>query len=353
MKKAPSIVGILLAIALPTFALGEDLSTGLIAHYTFDGNAVDSSGNANNASPGGSYAFIPGGRTGGAIRINGDGALFYSGGGYIGLPQFGAELNQGLTISFWVKDEAIGQNPVGEEAYVVFGALDLPQIGLHLNRNNPAAPSIIGYLDPIGGPTHPGMAYFQKSIPDFSAFASAWKHFVLVYAPGRFAVFLNGEKLGEANVSFSGFPVATAAMGRHWWNGGGSSSARMSASYDDVFVFKRALSDTAVGQMYSGIDPCATHVAELEAEIALLEAEKAQLQQQLTASQATVASLQTTTNLITTSLWLLQADMKSVFRDPTFILPGATLSDQIARLVEAVIAQNRGQKQGVYKELKK
>lgn len=269
--------GLLFAWLMGTL-VGQDIITGLTAHYTFDGNAGDKSGHGNDATPEGNYQYTVAGRTDGALRIQGDGALYYSGGGYVGLPLFGSEFNQGFTISFWAKDEVIGQNPVGEEEYVSIGVLDLPQMGIRLNNNNPASPKLTFYLVDLSAGQNPGnYAFIEKSIPNLTVFAASWKHFVLTYEPGRFAAFLNGEKLGEASVTFGGFPVSHAVMGRHWWSSGGASSARMSVTYDDVLIYNRALTDNSVAALYGGLDPCTALIQELQAEIAALKESNAQL----------------------------------------------------------------------------
>jgi hypothetical protein len=353
MKSYSFLLRALIFGAMSVAVLATDITSGLVARYDFDGNATDSSGNNNHASPAGSYSFIAGGHTNSAIHINGDGALFYSGGGFVGLPQFGPALNQGVSVSLWVKDESIGTDPVGEEQYVSLGAVELPQIGISLNRNNPNSPTLTFFLDPVGTGSHPGIVFFTQAIPDLAAYSSSWKHLVLVYEPGRFAAFVNGVKIGEGAGTFTGFPVATAALGRHWWSAGGASSARMSATFDDVLIYNRALSDAEVSQLYTGADPCEEQIAQLEAEIAALQAEKEQLQQQLASAKVTIDELQHSNNLITISLSLLQSDLQREFRDPAFQLPGDSLAAQVDRLVRALLTQNRGQKQALYKELKK
>ena len=106
---------ILLAAFVGLLSVAQAIPTdGLVALYNFEGNAVDQSGNANNATAQGSFNYVAG-RTGTGIRLNGDGSLFYAGGGYVALPQFSSALNDGITLSLWAKDELIGGNPVGEE----------------------------------------------------------------------------------------------------------------------------------------------------------------------------------------------------------------------------------------------
>src|SRR6185369_14598806 len=76
------------------------LTNGLVAYYPFNGNANDASGNVNNANVQGTYQYL----SDGTLHLIGDGSLFYSGGGYMALPNYG-NLNSGFTISIWVANE--------------------------------------------------------------------------------------------------------------------------------------------------------------------------------------------------------------------------------------------------------
>jgi hypothetical protein len=105
------------ALCLSAQTIPANLTAGLVAYYPFDGNANDSSGNANNGTPAGNYQFLAAGKHGGSIRIIGDNSLTYSGGGHVLLPTFGNALDGGFTFSFWAKDEVIGGSPVNGEAY--------------------------------------------------------------------------------------------------------------------------------------------------------------------------------------------------------------------------------------------
>ena len=116
--KTLSILAACFAAALGVQAQ-DQFTNGLVAYYPFDGNANDASGNGNNASPAGNY-FYTNGLSGGALRIIGDFSQYYSGGGYVMLPAFGTNMNSGYSVSLWVKDEVIGEEPVGAEAYINF-----------------------------------------------------------------------------------------------------------------------------------------------------------------------------------------------------------------------------------------
>ena len=221
----------------------DPFTNGLVAYYSFEGNANDVSGNANNAAPAGNYQFVSNGLAGSAIRIIGDGSVFYSGGGHVMLPTFGTNMNSGYSLSLWVKDEAIGVEPVGAEAYITFQPQNVyPHCQIFLLNWSPPRVS----FEIHGGPS---AATFDKTV-NMGTYPNAWKHLVLVSDPGRFACYFDGEKIGETNAFFNNiFPPQYAALGRHWWDTG--SSTRMSVTYDNVRIYRRALSDQEVLQLYN------------------------------------------------------------------------------------------------------
>lgn len=222
-----------------------NVSDGLVAHYEFEGNGNDSSSNGNNSSPSGSYSYSSGRLGGSAIRINGDNSLYYSGGGYVDLPSFSTDLNDGFTVSLWAKDEVLEGSPTNEEAYVSFGVLDTNGwISVDLNSSTESVIfKIQDTSDSSGG-----------SIPysiNYSEFISEWKHIAFVYEAGRFEGYINGVSVGVVTMPHSGiFPVTEAALGRHWWSSG--SSARMSATFDDVRIYDRVLGEAEINNLFLG-----------------------------------------------------------------------------------------------------
>ncbi|MBI3853265.1 MAG: hypothetical protein HY298_23695 [Verrucomicrobia bacterium] len=222
----------------------DQFTNGLVAYYPFNGNANDASGNGNNATPAGNYQYLANGLSGGALRIIGDSSQYYSGGGYVMLPAFGSYMNSGYSVSLWVKDEVIGFEPVGAEAYITFQSdqSSYPHCQIFLLNGNPARVSF-EINDTVN------YATFDQTI-NMSNYAIAGKHLLLVSAPGRFACYFNGSKIYETNIFLNNiFPAPFAALGRHLWQPG-SSSARMSATYDNVRIYNRALSDSEVNSLY-------------------------------------------------------------------------------------------------------
>ena len=225
----------------------NSLTNGLIAFYPFSGNANDASGNGNNATPQGNYQFLPSNLlNGGTIKLIGDNSQFYSGGGNVLLPTFSSNLNSGITISLWARDEVMGTaSGANVEDYISFQSGD--STALQIDLHGDASAVIFGMNDNTTG----SAAEYRMPV-DLQAYpASGWKHLVLAYEPGRFACYFNGQKLYETNVTVNVFPIAQAAINRHWFNNGSSSSARMSATYKNVRIYNRALSDSEVQSLYT------------------------------------------------------------------------------------------------------
>lgn len=226
------------------------LTNGLIAFYTFSGNANDASGNGNNATPAGNYQFLPSYLLdGGAIRTIGDYSQFYAGGGYVALPAFDSNLNSGFSASFWVKNEVPGSGAVGAEAYITFqsGTANSDfNIAVYLNNNQ--SPTTVSFHDGNGGSPVSMAVGFDQPI-DLNSYTNTWKQLAVVVAPGNFSCYMNGNKIFGTNVSYGGvFPAPYAALNRHWWDT--RSSARMSATYKNVRIYNRALSDAEVQSLY-------------------------------------------------------------------------------------------------------
>lgn len=227
--------------------VSAELWRGLVAYYTFSGTADDQSAYGNHATVAGNSQFTTNGLSGGALRVIGDSALMYSGGGHALLPKFGTYMNAGFTVSFWAKDESLINNfAVHNASYLTFGPLDQPQVDIALNSETQK----IGFT--VEGATTRIDVFAPLS---FSTALASWKHVVLTYTPGKFVAYLNGAKIDERAMTANIFPCSTAGLGRSWWNGGASSAARMSATFDNVRIYSRTLADSDVQQLYASEAP--------------------------------------------------------------------------------------------------
>ncbi|NBT48518.1 MAG: DUF5011 domain-containing protein, partial [Actinobacteria bacterium] len=212
---------------------------GLVAYYPFNGNANDESGNGNHSTPRGNTQFLNNGLSGGTLRINGDFSLYDSGGGWVQLPLFSTKLNAGFTFSLWVKDEQMGGYPVNQEEYISIGELNHSLVSIGLTDNG----NYVIWKDLSSG-SQPGVT--SKAVGD----DRSWKNLILTYSPGTLTLYRNGSLIWSMNTTKDIFPVQFAALGKHWWDNGGSSSARMSCTYENVRIYERALNAQEIGQLY-------------------------------------------------------------------------------------------------------
>ena len=113
-----------------------------------------------------------------------------------------------------------------------------------------------------------------------------------------------------------------------------------------------AASQAALSIANARIVTMETSLIQSNARIVTLETQNATLQQQLTAALARTAALQSSSNATTASLARVEADFRSEFSDPGFVIPGATTADKVNNLANAVIGLNHGRKRDVYTPLK-
>lgn len=72
---------------------------------------------------------------------------------------------------------------------------------------------------------------------------------------------------------------------------------------------------------------------------------------ELAAYASCEAQLTTQTNAIAVDITAIQNRLRVLFNDPTFTIPGATPLDQYNNLMTALIGQNTGRLNGLYKSL--
>ncbi len=79
----------------------------------------------------------------------------------------------------------------------------------------------------------------------------------------------------------------------------------------------------------------------LQTQVARLTTQNSQLQTQLNGLN----------NVFVTGLAALQADFRVTFKDPNFVLPGATMLEQYSNVIQAILSLNKSSKMGIYKSL--
>jgi hypothetical protein len=211
--------------------LPEDLRRGLLLHYAFDeiagGQLTDSSGNKKHGTPHNEHSLVAG-IAGKGLEVRG--AEHHGDrGGHAAMPFIDFMALEQFTVALWVFER--GMSHEEGEAYVVFGADrgvvfdDSLGIG-HFNNS---------LVYRVGG------AVLQ--VPFDKADRNRWVHYALTFQGGRLKAYKNAQLVGEANgqVAIVG---KQAALGRHWWHHGQGTSTRFIGAFDELRIYRRALSQS-------------------------------------------------------------------------------------------------------------
>jgi hypothetical protein len=238
---------ILAMFAISAVVNASTLDVGLLAHYTFDGNANDIGNSGNNLQVNGSSQFISAGHNGGqALRTNGDRSVFSSGGGYIVANFMQNIARPAATFNFWTRNEQTGSPYApahSQEAYLEIGYGDAPPyINIGVNALGDSGQIGVGHQLMNG--------VWQGSVSPTVNWAD-WKMITLSVTSGEYVAYLNGVEFDRRALDGSLFPSSNVRLGSTtWWSGGGSSS-RMDVEWDDMRIYERALSSAEVSTLYT------------------------------------------------------------------------------------------------------
>jgi hypothetical protein len=221
--------------------LPEDLGTGLLVHFTFDGDAGERINDSGVLGRHGTLhnrtAFIPH-RDGQALKLRGEGE-YGDAGGHAILPFVAFSKLEEFTLAIWVRETGMTHHE--GEAYVTYGT----------DRG-------VGTEDALGIAHFNGSLIFrvgdgQVSIPYDSADRGRWVHYAITYRAGRLSAFRDSRLVGEtrARVCIDG---ERAAIGRHWWSGGVGTSSRLQGAVDELRVYSRALSPEQIARLMAATD---------------------------------------------------------------------------------------------------
>jgi hypothetical protein len=239
-------------LLLTLFALGSlsVFSQTLVAHYPFDGNANDSSGNNINASV---NKGIPTtdrlGNPNSAYKFGGDSNT------YIQIPHDNKlNLSGSKSISLWVKIDTV-PNQQFPALLLKEGTADFyPTFAIQLNHDNGYALKDrfkFGFF--FGNGTTNKLLSVQASYID-TTYKGKWLHIVATYstASGYQKVYLNGTLSDSTYIG----SYASATSNSFLQIGRGASYGNFSNNYfkgslDDIRIYDDALSATQVGDIYS------------------------------------------------------------------------------------------------------
>ena len=228
-----------------------DLSTGLMAHWSFDDCTTnDSSGNGNNGAKVGDPKCVAG-ISGMAMQFNGSTD-------YIKVPN-STSLNPVTqwTMSFWVK--VIGMtnesSPLLHKGGTCVGTL-CREYGVWLQDQNP-------YFQMRSAGDGSG----QHALDSPRISKAEWIHYVGIIDRVNhiMMIYLNGKKVTETPDSYSSFNNNTHDLRIGWFEEIDSRNSPFQGILDDIRLYNRAISASEVQQLYQGQSTCPGEVVKFTA----------------------------------------------------------------------------------------
>jgi len=206
-----------------------NLWEGLIAHYPFDGDALNASDKSLNANPNRAIKYVPGVK-GQAIYMTGRGVTG-TGGGHVLLPNYKFSQMKEFSLSLWVKED--GRSYPHGESYIFFGDHNAGWLGLSRFSNGPVVFKV--GTKGISVPFEPG---------DVKKFV----HYCLTYDQGTLKAYKNGELKGSQQDAVR-IGINRGGLGIHWWSRGRGVSTRLIGAMDDLRIYNRALKAEEVAML--------------------------------------------------------------------------------------------------------
>jgi Concanavalin A-like lectin/glucanases superfamily/Ig-like domain CHU_C associated/PKD domain/CHU_C Type IX secretion signal domain len=229
-----------------------DLQAGLIACYSFSGNANDGTGNNNNGVVNGSVLTADRfGRTQSAYAFNG-------GSNYIAIPANSFK-NNNYSYVAWVRPSAIpGIGDVGN----IISIGDGDGSGWHQTLNLANVYATAGYVGWNAGGYNNGSPLTTSAQSGINPVVNQWVHLVSTRNNSSIKLYVNGVLIatGATNGTTPYYGISTNA------NIGARSnySQPFQGVIDDVLIYRRALSDQEVLSLYHGDIPCGPVVIDLQ-----------------------------------------------------------------------------------------
>jgi Concanavalin A-like lectin/glucanases superfamily len=221
----------------------SSLSIGLLAYYPFDGNVRDISGNYLDGYIRNNCYYVNG-VLGKALYVVGQDSAFSSSGGYVVIPPIDTTGLNALSICIWVKEDTLYIPKVGGEAYIMFGIDGAAWCGIvHFYGDIEFAAGAVGDL------TSPG-AINPILVPFDSSDTYKWVFYSLVYNNGSLSAYRNGLLLKSIKQKLMIYNNP-GYIAHHEWNGPyAGSSTRFSGAFDELRIYKRALTDQEIQELY-------------------------------------------------------------------------------------------------------
>lgn len=252
MKK--NLLATTIFLLLGSVAYGQ-LNSGLVAHYPFDGNANDVSGN--NINPITNKAIPAADRFGNpnkAYQFSGDSNT------YIEIAHDAKlNINESKTISFWHRVDTAPNKQFPGLIYKEGPKFNFPTFGLQLNHDNGYALKDrfkVGFW--FGNGSTNKLLSVKKSYLDTS-YMGKWVHIVATYSYGTGVqkMYLNGVLSDSAVVGVYSADTSSKNMqiGRSSYQGQSFSANHYKGFIDDIRIYNRAISDNEIDSIFNQPNP--------------------------------------------------------------------------------------------------
>ena len=214
------------------------LSENLVAHYVFDGDANDSSGNGNDGML---HDVAPTvdryGNANGACHFNGTSA-------YVEVPDSDSlrEVGQVITLSAWVKPEACD----GDWVSVVCKGFNNRQYGVQINTKTD-----VWQLDKNGNS--------KTDVPISSNIRNEWSHVAVIFTPTTVTAFLDGVLVGSSTRSGN---IVENSEPLYIGIDPPGDDEYLTGDMDEVRIYNRALSTAEIRALSNGDNPTAAVIGD-------------------------------------------------------------------------------------------
>lgn len=221
-RSAMAILAGLLSLSVPTHA---SLSDGLVAYFAFEGNAADSSGNANDGMAFGGVSFESG--------VIGSAARFDGSTGYVASNSSVGNLGSDATIAFWLRPEASSLASAtrifekDNRAYWWFATSGGVNVSLRgLNSYGPPQTSV--------------------TVGDPADLALKWSHIAMRETGGTMDVFLDGDLVSSVPTPVTSVVTdAPLYFGKsYYWN-----TFYYAGLVDEARIYNRGLSNAELREL--------------------------------------------------------------------------------------------------------
>jgi hypothetical protein len=202
---------------------GSNINSGLMAHYGFEGNANDSSGNGNHGTENGGVTYATG--------VSGQAASFDGVNDLVSIPS-GVVQSSG-SVSLWFNPDTLDSSSQFNGNSYIFA---------HFKPN--ASPGSRAYIFHENGDV--GFAASEPNILNSGSIlsTSSFQHLALTWNDTSFSGYLNGQSLGSMS------KVVTGGLQHAFLGGFGYTGVDFAKGViDEVRIYNRALSESEIQQL--------------------------------------------------------------------------------------------------------